>query len=262
MSQAPNGRPTTILKHNKWKPTASPLPDAKKSQYGNNAPQSPQLEIIPVYNEWHFKVYTNSQSDTKNNGVIEAALDGPTMHSVMVTIAMVADSVLMKAMDPSKPQEYGIQGAVFENKGWYWQGGKRSDQPGVKSMVHIGCDDQGIYLSVRSKGRPEINFYLEPTEFHNLKLKIGGQVADQNVVTKAIHAKAFANAVIKSMVSIDSKHYLTGPEIKAAKEAAKSRAMGGGNNRGGYSQQQPQQQSQPQFQQQPNNLNFDDDLPM
>lgn len=257
-----NGRPESIFKHSKFKFVADALPDAKSNQYSGK-PQVPTAEFVPVNNEWHIKVYTNSNGDTKNNGVIEAKMDGDTFFAVFAAISKIGDAVLNKALTGSAEIE-GLNAVVFDNRGFSFQGGKRSDAAHTLSKTHVGVDDRGIYFSVRSSGRPEINFYLAGGEYHSVKARVGKNASDGGLIESALYALGIAEGYLSIASQINKDHFISWPELKAVKEQNKQKFQGGGQqgNRGGYGQQsRPQQQSYAPAPAASQGL-FDDDIPM
>lgn len=256
-----NGRPETIFKHSKFKFEADALPDAKANQY-NQQPQKPTAEIVPVNNEWHIKVYTNSNGDTKNNGVIEAKMDARTFFSFFSSLSKVADSTFNKVI--AGGEQLGLNAVVIDNRGFSFQGGKRSDSAHTLATTHIGVDDRGIYFSIRASGRPECNFYLIGGEYHNIKGRVGKDAHAGGLLESALYAFGVAEGYLAIGAQVNKDHFISWPEMKAIKEQNKQNFAGGGA-RGGYGQQnRPQPQQQQSYAPKPaasSNI-FDDDIPM
>lgn len=258
---ANNGRPESIFKHSKFKFEAhSALPDAKLNTY-NQKPQKPTLEIVPVNNEWHFKVYTNSQSDTKNNGVIQAAMDAKTYFTVMAAVSKVGDALFTKLVNGDEVVN-GLNAVAFDNRGFSFMGGKRSPEPHTLSTVMVGIDDIGIYLSVRAKGRPECNFYMNSAEFHNIKARTGTTSHSGGQFESALYALGISEAYIQIGATINKDHFISWPEMKAIKEQNKQNFNGG--NRGQHGAQGQQSHAPKNYapQQSTSSSLFDDDIPM
>jgi hypothetical protein len=258
-----NGRPESIFKHSKFKFVADPLPDAKSNQYSGK-PQEPTAEFVPINNEWHIKVYTNSTSDVKNNGVIEAKMDGDTFFAFFASLSKLGDAVFNKILTGATEFD-GLNALVIDNRGFSFQGGKRSDKAHTLSKTHIGVDDRGIYFSVRSTGRPEINFYCAGGEYHSIKGRVGKTAMDGGHLESALYALGISEAYLNIASQINKDHYITWPELKAVKEQNKQRFQGGAQQggRGGYTgQPKPQQNYAPAPQQNANQGLFDDDIPM
>lgn len=252
-------RPQSILKHTKFKLQADPLQDAAKDYKGD--PKKPILELVPVANNWHIKVYTNSASDTKNNGVIEAKMDAYTMQALLQGIELVAQSTINNVL-MGTPVEDGFTMIKIENDGEFW-GPRNPDKKGpdiiTLSNTIIGLDDRGVYVSIRSKGRPEINFYVEPTEYHRYKFRVKGNAIAETTLQSALHAKGFVPFLTNITAQIAREEYISWEEEKQIKEQNKQ-------NRGGFSNRGGQQHGGGYSRQQPVNsgseLSFDDDLPM
>ena len=104
-------------------------------------------------------VYTGDPSDNSENngyGRISANLDTPTFYAFIELLQRIAKS----------PVEIKRK---IKNKNFVWENGKRADVATNVSDLVVGKDfDGSIWISVFAEGRPEVKFYMGPSDYHHL----------------------------------------------------------------------------------------------
>jgi hypothetical protein len=170
-------------------------------------------------NNPRITVYTGDPEDSGERtgyGKIVANLDITTFYAFLEMLENIA-----KKTEECKEK--------FDNKGFTWFGGKRSEQPVVLNSLLAGKDaDGGIWISVIADNRPKIKFYIMPSELTSL------YHGDGRPYAKGEAASLFALGycqILKNLVSI----VLVNEYIEEAPK--KPYTPGGGNNNqggGGY----------------------------
>ena len=104
-------------------------------------------------------VYTGDPSDNSEKnayGRISANLDTPTFYAFIELLQRIAKSTVAITRK-------------IKNKNFVWENGKRADEATNVSDLLVGKDaDGGIWIGVFSENRPEVKFYIGPSDWHHL----------------------------------------------------------------------------------------------
>lgn len=206
---------------------------------GVNGGTRPTLRITVVGNNPRFIVYTNVPND-KDNGKIQAELDGHAFYTVLQALQLVIDGKHDRL--------------IMENKNFSWFGGKKSDAPSVQSKIVVGKDKDGcLYMSVLSKDqeRPKIKFIFGLSWFHEL-IGPNGPVPPAEISVLA--AKAWMEMAGELVSNVMTAEYVEPEKKDGGGQGGGSGGGGGGygNYGGGGGGSAPKAGSS----------DFDDDLPM
>ena len=110
-------------------------------------------------NNPRLTVYTGDPSDNSEKnayGRISANLDTPTFYAFIELLQRIAKSTVAITRK-------------IKNKNFVWENGKRADEATNVSDLLVGKDaDGGIWIGVFSENRPEVKFYIGPSDWHHL----------------------------------------------------------------------------------------------
>lgn len=111
-------------------------------------------------NGFKFVVYTNDPQDQdrrNDNGRIIASLG---LMETMQFFDCMEDVISYKGTE--LPYGYKVQ-----NKGYIFPNGQKSEEPVVKSQLHVFKEKDGvIYFSVTATNRPKIKFPIQSSDWH------------------------------------------------------------------------------------------------
>jgi hypothetical protein len=111
-------------------------------------------------NGFKFIVYTNDPQDQdkrNDNGRIIASLG---LLEIMQFFSCMEDVINYTGTE----LPYGFK---VQNKGYIFPNGQKSEEPVVKSMLHVFKEKDGvIYFSVTAQNRPKIKFPIQSSDWH------------------------------------------------------------------------------------------------
>lgn len=148
-------------------------------------------------NNPRLTVYTGDPADNseKNgNGRISANLDTPTFYAFIEMLKRIVASKI-----PSVRK--------IINKNFAWENGKRAEEATNVSDLVVGKDNEnGIWIGVFADNRPEVKFYLGPSEWHHLCNE------DNTPISKAeaseLYALGYCNLLSNMVSEVLVKEYV------------------------------------------------------
>jgi hypothetical protein len=110
-------------------------------------------------NNPRLTVYTGDPSDNSEKnayGRISANLDTPTFFAFIELLQRIAKSTVAVTRK-------------IKNKNFVWENGKRAEFATNVSDLIVAKDSDGtIWISVFAEDRPEVKFYMGPSDYHHL----------------------------------------------------------------------------------------------
>lgn len=150
------------------------------------APNNSERQAILMWsvfsNNPRITVFTGDPSDnneTNYKGRISANLDGPVFFTFIEMLERVAKSKTHIALK-------------IQNKNYIWKNNERSKVPTIVSELHVGKQEDGaIYISVIAENRPNIKFYITPSDWHTFLYADGKPLDKTELIT--MHALGYCN---------------------------------------------------------------------